>query len=94
MIISLMSSVDERLIYVVLGILTIGLVYLLLLAGPFGWFFAIFVVLGVLKLAAWSGVFEGSADMTEKTNCPNCGARNDADRQVCPYCETELSTTE
>lgn len=88
-----MTSVSERITYVVLGIVTAGIVFLLLLAGPIGWFFAIFTVLGVLLLAAWSGVFEASTDSTEKTSCPNCGARNDADRELCSHCETGLPTT-
>jgi len=81
-----MTSDREWVIFAILGAVTLGFVVLLLVAGgPFGWFVAVFVLIGVLLLASWSGLFQSNG-LGEKMNCPDCGARNRADRIRCSYC--------
>lgn len=54
-------------------------------AGPLG-----LVVVGALALAV--GLTRGpSEEPSERTNCPDCGAPNDADREACDYCGHALA---
>ncbi|MEY7851367.1 zinc ribbon domain-containing protein [Natrarchaeobius sp. A-rgal3] len=81
-----MPPAQEWVIFATLGAVTLGLVVLLFVAGgPFGWFTAVFMIIGFLLLASWSGFFQ-SDELVEKVNCPDCGARNRTDRMRCSHC--------
>ncbi|MFD1515628.1 hypothetical protein [Halomarina rubra] len=72
-----------------------GLVVLLggmssFLAGAFGPIIvgAAAMVVAVLEQRAEDDATE--SDPTDKTSCPNCGARNESERETCYYCDASL----
>lgn len=86
-------STGQRLIRIgvavlVLPVVLYGIVFLLAL-GPLAW-----IALGVVFVSAGIALkgdgADRSADGPTKTNCPACGARTDADRGTCSYCEEPL----
>ncbi|WP_254538074.1 hypothetical protein [Halomarina litorea] len=64
----------------------------LLVAGPLGLVFVgvLFLVAGVVGAKEGDGGTVGSGGDAAKTNCPHCGARNDADADACHHCEEGL----
>lgn len=56
------------------------------LRNPFVW-----VLTGGLLVAGGLVVLSGGGgDVTERTNCPECGARTDAESAACEYCGVSL----
>ncbi|MCO8244467.1 MULTISPECIES: zinc ribbon domain-containing protein [unclassified Haladaptatus] len=85
-----MNFRTEHGVYLVLAF--VGVVFFILLSfmGPVGWIFDVVFVLAVLKLAEWSGFFQGTQS-EPKRNCPVCGARNFVDDAECSYCGEALA---
>ena len=83
-----MTRGSEILIYVLFGIPVAAVLLVLVLAGPLGWFAAAFLVLAGMLVRS---LLESSAERTpSRTNCPACGAPNEADRETCSYCGEPL----
>lgn len=89
-----MPARTESVVYVALGALLLAFVGVLFLLGPLGWILAAFLLAAGYVLAKWSGLLGGGKPaVTGKGNCPECGARNDADRGTCHHCGEPLPAT-
>jgi hypothetical protein len=82
---------------VLIGLLVIVVPFAILFflaVGPVGWLLVgggIIVAGIVLTVVEDGGDDEGDSSKTvERVNCPECGARNVADRDHCDYCGSEL----
>ena len=89
-----MPSRTESVVYVALGALLLAFVGVLVLLGPIGWILAAFLLAAGYVLAKWSGLVGGDeSPVTAKVSCPECGARNGADRGACHHCGEPLPAT-
>ncbi|WP_313693337.1 hypothetical protein [Halorarum halobium] len=86
-----MSSAVETVVYLLLTVVLMVVVGFLVLLGPVGWLLAAFLLGSCYFVARMSGVFdEGEPRAPTKVNCPDCGARNEADREACHHCGEPL----
>lgn len=61
--------------------------------GPPGWLVLVLVLaVGYTLLSLYRE--DGETDRADRINCPNCGARLEADSERCDYCEEPLSAAE
>ncbi|WP_158056572.1 zinc ribbon domain-containing protein [Halorussus halophilus] len=83
-----MDTTSKALLYLLVGIAAFFGAIILFSLGPLGW------LVGGLIIVAW--LVRGSSSNSDtttpdKTNCPECGARNSTDRSDCEYCDAPLS---
>jgi hypothetical protein len=79
-----MADGSELLLYVVVGGPLLLTVFLLLLAGPIGWFIVVFIGIGAMVLQSFrEDEPEGGS---AKENCPACGSLNPPSSETCDYC--------
>lgn len=87
-------SRTESAVYLALGALLLAFVGFLVLLGPIGWMLAAFLLAAGYVLAKWSGLLDGGeSPVTAKVSCPECGARNEANRETCHHCGESLPAT-
>ena len=79
-----MSGESDLLLYMVVGGPLLLTVFLLLLAGPIGWFSVIFIGIAVMVLRSFrQDEPEGGS---AKENCPACGSLNPPSSETCDHC--------
>lgn len=81
----------EHGVYLALAAVVCVFFVLFAFMGPVGWVLDVLLVLAVIKLADWSGLFPGPPERPPKRNCSECGARNASDADSCEYCGEPLS---
>jgi hypothetical protein len=84
-----MTTGSKLILYVLVGGPVVVALFFLLLAGPFGWFVAAFLVLAGMALRSLLGS-DGDDAVPDRTYCSGCGAPNDTERRRCKHCEEPL----
>ncbi len=84
-----MDRLSTLLLYVLVGFSLIFVVVFLLSFGPLGLFLFVFLALFAMMALLWNDPDEPPA----QTNCSDCGAPNEPDRDRCEYCDSSLETT-
>ena len=80
----------EHGVYLALAVVVGVFFVLFAFMGPVGWILDVLLVLAVLKLAGWSGLFDATP-AEQKRNCPECGARNSVNDAFCGYCGRSMA---
>ncbi len=84
-----MDRFSTLLVYVLVGFPVFFVAIFLLSLGPLGLFLFVFLILFIMMILSWDDADEPPA----RTNCSNCGAPNELERDRCEYCDSSLETT-
>ncbi|MFC7046372.1 hypothetical protein ACFQH6_14015 [Halobacteriaceae archaeon GCM10025711] len=84
-----MDSFSRSIVLLGVGIIALtGLLVFREVIGLFGLLVVGFAFVGIGVVLSFVDVV--GADLPDRANCPNCGSRNDADRDACHHCGEPL----